>query len=256
MFGFKRRRRRKIRGQAFPEDWLGIIERNVAVFGRLTREDQRELLGHVLVFLEEKVFEGCGGLEITDEVRVTIAAQACLLLLHRETDYYPTLKTILVYPHHYVATHREQGPGGFVVEADQARLGESWLRGPVVLSWDNVRRGATDLNDGHNVTFHEFAHQLDSEDGANEGAPALPWPTMYTAWARVMQTEFDHLRDDPAQHHLHFIDAYGATNPAEFFAVVTEAFFEQPEQLKTRHPALYEQLALFYQQDPAGWREI
>lgn len=253
MFGLKRRRRRKIRSRAFPDRWLAIIERNVAVFRRLPRGDQRELLGHVLVFLEEKAFEGCGGLEITDEVRVTIATQACLLLLHRETDYYPTLKTILVYPHHYVATHREQGPGGFVIEGDQARLGESWLRGPVVLSWDDVRRGASDPNDGHNVTFHEFAHQLDSEDGANEGAPALPRPAMYTAWARVMQAEFDHLRSDLAQHHQHFIDAYGATNPAEFFAVITEAFFEQPNQLKQRHPALYDQLARFYQQDPAAW---
>jgi Mlc titration factor MtfA (ptsG expression regulator) len=131
-------------------------------------------------------------------------------------------------------------------------LGESWKRGPIVLSWDDVLRGSADPNDGHNVVFHEFAHALDSESGAMEGAPSLPHATMYTAWARVLGNEYNSLIIDLEQNHRHLIDAYGASSPAEFFAVVTEAFFEKPIQLKNRHPVLYEQMSSFYRQDPAS----
>jgi hypothetical protein len=253
MFGLKRRRRERIRRRPFPAAWEAILERNVAVWSRLSAEDRAELRGHVQVFLAEKTFEGCGGLEITDEIRVTVAAQACVLLLHRETDYYPGTRSILVYPMAYRAPTRRRTPDGLIVEEVQARLGEAWREGPVVLSWDDVLRGAADAADGHNVVFHEFAHQLDGESGANEGAPALPRASRYVAWARVLGAEYEHLLDDLMHHHRHLIDAYGATSPAEFFAVVTEAFFERPRALKRRHAALYEQLALFYRQDPSGW---
>jgi MtfA peptidase len=162
------------------------------------------------------------------------------------------MSSILVYPHSYFAYTSQRQPGGLVQEGIQARLGESWKRGPIVLSWDDVLRGAADPDDGHNVVFHEFAHQLDSESGAMDGAPSLPKATMYTAWVRVMSNEYNSLLIDLEQNHRHLIDAYGATNPAEFFAVVTEAFFEIPLQLKSRHPELYEQLQDFYQQDPAS----
>lgn len=241
-----------MRRRAFPDGWVEVLERNVPAYGRLSREDRAELRGHLLVFLDEKKFEGCGGLEMTDEVRVTIAAQACMLLLHRETDYYPQLKTILVYPSRYFSVESRPVGGGVMVEGRQTRLGESWHRGPVVLSWDDVRRGASDPDDGRNVTLHEFAHQLDSEDGDTDGAPALQRAAMYGPWARVLQGEYDVLRADLEKHRKTFIDAYGATNPAEFFAVITEAFFEQPKQLQKKHRALYEQLVGFYGQDPAG----
>ncbi len=251
MFGLKHKKRQRIRNRPFPQKWGEILEKHVAYYHRLTPEDQAELRGHIQVFLAEKDFEGCGGQEINDEIRVVIAAQACILLLHRETDYYPTLGSILVYPHHYFSNATRRLPGGLVAEGVQGRLGESWYRGPVVLSWDDVRRSAHDHNDGQNVVFHEFAHQLDSESGANEGAPLLPRRSMYIAWARVLGSEYQHLINDLQHHHKTDLDAYGATNPAEFFAVVTEAFFEKPIQLKHRHPSLYEQLNLFYQQDPA-----
>ena len=251
MFGLKHKKRQHIRNRPFPKEWEEILEKNVACYRRLTQADQVELCGHIQVFLEEKQFEGCDGQEINDEVRVTIAAQACMLLLHRETDYYPTLRSILVYPHPYFSPKTQRLPGGVVAEGVQERLGESWIRGPVVLAWDEVRRSAHDHNDGHNVVFHEFAHQLDSESGANEGAPRLPHRSMYIAWARVLGDEYQHLINDIMHHHKPALDAYGAANPAEFFAVVTEAFFEKPHQLKQRHPRLYEQLALFYLQDPA-----
>jgi Mlc titration factor MtfA (ptsG expression regulator) len=252
MFGRRRRRRQRLRRQPFPAEWLAAVERNVPAFGQLDAEKQRELLGHIAVLLAEKRFEGCGGLEISDEIRVTIAAQAAMLLLGRETDYYPTVKTILVYPHPYVHDRPRRQPDGTVVEGPQVRLGESWFRGPVVLSWDDVRRGAADVHDGHNLVFHEFAHQLDAESGANEGAPALGARSRYVAWARVLGSEYARLQDDLRRGRPTLLDGYGATSPAEFFAVVTECFFERPLALERLHPDLYIRMADYYRQDPAA----
>ena len=252
MFGMKSRRRRRIKERPFPPEWLAIVERNVPYYRTLPPEDQKELQEHVQVFLAEKSFEGMEGLEMTDEIRVTIAAQACVLLLHRETDYYPALLSILVYPHHYFVQARIKLPDGTVSEGIDARMGESWYRGQVVLSWNDVLRGAADARDGDNVVFHEFAHQLDDEAGPHDGAPALPQRSMYIAWARVLSDEYQRLIDDIENHRPTDLRRYGATSPAEFFAVATEAFFEKPLALKRRHRALYEQLALFYKQDPAG----
>ncbi len=250
MFGLRERRRRKLRATPFPSAWRAIVERQFPLFSRLSAEDQAELLGHVQVFLDEKTFEGCGGLEMTDEIRLTIAAQACLLLLHREPHYYPRLVSILVYPHPYVAQAKERLPGGIVSEVPSGRLGESWIEDIVVLAWDAVRSGASDANDGHNVVLHEFAHQLDQEDGTSNGAPILERRSQYVAWARILGDEFTALRDAAEHGRRSDIDAYGATNPAEFFAVVTEAFFERPASLRKKHPALYDELKLFYRQDP------
>jgi len=248
---FKSRRRKALRAHPFPEAWRAIVSANVPYVSTLSPEDRAELEGHVRVFLDEKKFEGCGGLKITDEVRVTIASEACLLLLHRETDYFPDLEVILVYPHPYVAKSSVHLARGVTLADEQARLGQS-ASGVVVLAWDAVRRGATDADDGHNVTLHEFAHQLDQEDGVADGAPVLPGRAMYIAWAHVLGEEFAHLVDEVDKNHRTDIDAYGATNPAEFFAVVTEMFFGKPTALERRHPQLYRQLSLFYRQDPAA----
>jgi Mlc titration factor MtfA (ptsG expression regulator) len=253
MFGlFRNRRREKLRTRPFPPEWAAILERNMPLYGRLSPEDKRELQGHIQIFLAEKDFEGCGGLEITDEIRVTIAAQACILLLHRDTDYYPGLYSILVYPSAYVAEARTLSPGGFVTEGPQARLGEAWEHGPVILSWDDVRADATEFRAGHNVVFHEFAHKLDEEDGVDDGVPALPRRGMYVAWARVVGAEYERLRRDTAKGRPTVLDKYGAQNPTEFFAVATEAFFTRPGPLRRQHPELYEELAEFYRQDPAS----
>jgi MtfA peptidase len=262
MFGlFKQRRRARLRAAPFPPVWATALD-GLPAYRALAPDDQRELRGHIQVFLDEKRFEGCAGLAITDEVRVSIAAQACMLLLHRETDYYPGLTSILVYPAGYVADSKRVGPDGVVTEGAQPRLGESWTGlnsrlsgGPIVLSWRDVVAGAADIHDGHNVVFHEFAHQLDAESGAVDGAPALDRRSKYVAWARVLGREYQQLVEDLRRGHEPWLDAYGATNPAEFFAVLTEAFFEQPGRLKTRHPELYQQLADFYRQDPAARME-
>ena len=174
MFGFKRKRRERIRSLPFPEKWQKILEKDIAYYHYLNSEDQTELRGHILIFRNEKKFEGFDGMEITDEIKVIIAVLACILLLHRETNYYPTSHTILVFPHHFYSQVKERLPGGIIAEGEQGRLGESWYRGPIILSWENVRRSAHDHNDKHNVVFHEFAHQLDMESGENEGTPLLP----------------------------------------------------------------------------------
>ena len=251
---WRKRRRARVQAEPFPPTWRKIIERNFNLFASLTPAEQDGLIDRIQVFLAEKKFEGCGGLEITDEIRVTVAAQACLLLLHQEDPhYYPHLMTILIYPHAYVASQKRVLAGGIVVEEPSARLGESWVRGAVVLSWDDVRAGASCATDGHNVVLHEFAHQLDQEDGVSDGAPILEHRSQYVAWARVLGAEFEDLRLRLDRGRRTDIDPYGATDPAEFFAVVTEAFFEKPRSLRRKHPELYAELAGYYAQDPAEW---
>ena len=248
----KRRRRRNLRRQPIPPGWRSTLTHNLPVFRRLSLEDQAELLTHVQVFLAEKQFEGCGGLALTDEIRLTIAAQACLLLLHRDTDYYPQLSTILVYPSTYIAQGERHLEGPIWEEGGEYRLGHTARQlGVIVLAWDAAKRGATNPSDGQNVVLHEFAHQLDFEDYSTDGAPALATRAEYLAWARVMSSEFKALRAAEEAGTPTVLDTYGATNPAEFFAVATEAFFERPRALRARHPELYAELGRFFRQDPA-----
>ena len=251
-FGFsKERRRRNLKEKPFPAAWRAIVKRNVPIFRRLPKADQIELLEHVQVFLAEKRFEGCGGLVVTDEIRVMIAAQACLLLLHRNTDYYPQLTSILVYPSSYVAHEQRHLGANIWEEGDEHRLGHTGRRlGSLALAWDDVRHGAANPSDGRNLVLHEFAHQLDFEDHATDGAPALATRAEYQSWARVMNREFAALRAADETGIPTVLDTYGAENPAEFFAVVTEAFFERPRALRAKHPELYAEFARFFCQNP------
>src|SRR5438067_449081 len=247
----KQQRRRRLQGRPFPKEWLKLIQRHVAFFPRLSASDRSELLGHVQVFLAEKRFEGCSGFAITDEVRVTIAAQACLLLLHRRTDYFPKLLTILVYPLSYMVEERRQIAEHIWEEGTVSRLGETGRRmGSLVLSWGAVKHGAADPSDGKNVVLHEFAHQLDFENDAVDGVPELGTREPQLAWADVMRCEFASLRAAEESDIPTLLNTYGATDPAEFFAVSVEAFFEQPRALLARHPKLYAQLQNYFQQNP------
>ena len=251
MFGTLRKWRRQRLGKLpFPAAWLGILRVRVPYYRLLSHDEQTELRKLVRIFLAEKKFEGCGGLEMTDEIRVTIAAQACILLLNREHDYYAGLHSVLVYPSSYLAPSKFVDPAGVVHEGDQSRLGEAWLRGAIILSWDDVCRDSGDFQDGHNVTLHEFAHQLDQQDGTFDGAPLLEKRSHYRSWARVLLKEYQALGEAADRGQETLIDQYGATNPAEFFAVITEAFFETPKALKEKHPELYAELKKFFHQDP------
>lgn len=249
---FRQRRRRSLLAAPMPDDWLNILKQNIPLYSLLPATLRQQLHGHIQVFLHDKQFIGCAGLQMTDEIRLTIAAQACMLLLNRKTDYYPTLSTILVYPDTYVADE-VVSDGLVITRQKKARMGESWHRGPVVLSWDDVRHGTRDAGDGDNVVLHEFAHQLDQENPQSDGAPLLEQRSQYTAWARVLSREYTELQRLSEHHRKSLINSYGASNPAEFFAVITESFFEQPEIMKQQKPELYAELSLFYQLDPADW---
>jgi Mlc titration factor MtfA (ptsG expression regulator) len=242
------RRRRKLRAGTFPAEWRRIL-RSVPLYRSLPPGLQRELREHIQVFLAEKDFVGCGGQEITDEVRVTIAAQACLLLLNRTTGYFPRLRTILVYPEPFIIERLRAEPSGVLQEHRQALSGESWTNGQVVLSWEDVALGAAVPDDGANVVIHEFAHQLDQEKGFAHGAPG----GRSRSWPGVLSAEYARLQSDLAAGQPTLFNPYGATNPAEFFAVVSETFFEQPRRLLAGYPELYGELSRLYRVDPASW---
>jgi hypothetical protein len=251
-FSFLRQfRRRRLQARPFPKEWLSLIRHHIAFFSRLRPSDRAELLGHVQVFLAEKRFEGCGGFAITDEVRVTIAVQACLLLLRRKTDYFPGLLTILVYPLTYTVEEKRQISEHVWEEGSVSRLGETGRRmGSLVLSWCAVKHGAADPADGKNVVLHEFAHQLDYENHAADGVPELATREQQMAWSKVMRAEFGSLRAADQSGIPTLLDTYGASDPVEFFAVSVEAFFERPRALHACHPKLYRELQNYFQQDP------
>jgi Mlc titration factor MtfA (ptsG expression regulator) len=214
---------------------------------------QLQLKRHIQVFIAEKSFIGCDGLKITDEMRVTIAAQACLLILARARDYYPKLREVLVYPGSFVVEREHVDGIGVAHHARQVLAGESWERGQVVLSWQDTLEGAATPDDGQNVVIHEFAHQLDQETGVANGAPVLPRRDQYARWSQVLGAEYSRLQDCALQQEETLFSNYGASDPAEFFAVISEVFFEQPRRMADEHPALYRELAAFYGLDPLTW---
>lgn len=254
----RERRRKRLRAAPFPAAWRSILRRRVPRYLRLPFARRRELERLVQVFVAEKDFIGCDGQTIDDEVRVTIAAEACLLILGRRARYFPTLRTILVYPSAFVVEKLRPEPSGVLQETRNVLSGESWAQGQVVLSWEDVVRGAAVDDDGQNVVIHEFAHQLDQEKGFANGAPLLGTRARYEQWSRVMVAEFARLQArayspaDPAAPPP-LLSAYGATDPAEFFAVASEVFFEQPGRLAAEHPELFAELAGYYAVDPRAW---
>jgi Mlc titration factor MtfA (ptsG expression regulator) len=257
---FKNRRRKRLKARPFPAAWSDLIREQFPLYKRLPPVDQEELQGLIHVFLAEKKFEGCGGFSVTETVRVLVAAQACLLLLRRPHDFFPDLKSILVYPSSYIVPEEEQGHGHVVVERNEHRLGESWNTGAVVLAWDSVLAGAADHDNGENLVLHEFAHQLDQNSGNADGAPVLGkgksrghQADRYASWSKIMTQEFEALRHSVSRNRRTLLDQYGSTHPAEFFAVSTECFFEKPKAMKSKHPDLYRELKIFFHQDPAAW---
>jgi Mlc titration factor MtfA (ptsG expression regulator) len=246
----KTRRRALLLHRPLPHAWLKIIRKNVALHSHLTLAEQEKLHGDLQVFIEEKTWEGCGGMTITDEVKVTISAQACILLLGIDHDYYGQVKSILVYPSAFALPDGQMQSDGLVHEGMGA-VGQAVMRGPVILAWDDVLAGGRNDHDGKNVVFHEFAHQLDfhGEWGSRKGQSATAEER--ESRQQIMTAEYAQLARAAEDGRATLLDKYGATNPTEFFAVATECFFEQPVQMQRLHPQLYEVLQVFYGQDPA-----
>lgn len=248
-----RKRAIEAAGAPFPEGWAALVANEIPLCARLPGPSRRALEPLVQAFVTEKSFEGCGGLELTEAMKVTIAAQACVLLLNRPTEVFPLLSTILVYPDAYVTKVATPIRGGGWLEGEEALLGEASSPDVVILSWNSIRPGNSHTRSGRNLVLHEFAHQIDREDGSVNGAPRLENAWRRREWARVLNEEFERLERRTQLGRRTDIDDYGATDPAEFFAVVTEGFFERPHTLRKNHPALYKQFAGFYRQDPATW---
>ena len=252
-WGLPRWRLRQALARPLSNTQLAIVERNVVQYRGMAVPLREQLQGLVKRFLHEKTFVGCAGLEVTEEMRVTIAAQACLLLLNRTTEVYPGLHAVLVYPGAFLVPRKQVDPGGVVTETRQDLLGESWGDGRVILSWDHVRRAGHDPEGAQNVVLHEFAHQLDSESGSTNGAPLLGSAERYRRWSETLARDFELLRRETYWGQRDVLDPYGASSPAEFFAVATESFFEQPHALAARHPELYAEFQRYFRVDPRDW---
>lgn len=243
-------RRRKAR-QPFPTAWRKQLQR-LPYYARLPADLKLQLQRHIQVLLAEKEFIGCGGLVIDDEMRLIIAAQACLLLLNRRDGYFPGLHSVLLYPDSFVVNRQEHDALGLMHEQQQVLAGESWSQGKVILSWSDVLAG-TAADSPHNVVIHEFAHQLDQQDGAMNGIPPMPNATLRTRWTEVFAREYAQLEDALAHNQPTLLNPYAATNPAEFFAVTSETFFMQPTLLAAQHGELYELLSRYYRIHPLSW---
>ncbi len=247
---WRERRRFRLRARPFPPGWARIVRQRVPITQRLPAELRRRLEGQIQVFVADKPFIGCQGQAIDDEVRVTIAALACLLLLgNTQAECYPRLRQVLVYPEAFVVHRTQMLQGGVVDMQPQALAGESWSQGQVILAWSQVLEGAADSSDGRNVVLHEFAHQIDQDSGAADGNPWQRDAASRRRWAKVMDAALARLRETPSM----LLDAYGASDPAEYFAVATEVFFERPQALADEAPEVYAELARLYRLQPTAW---
>lgn len=252
---FRKRRRKKILQTPFPIDWQETLTEQVQHYLYLDQEERHHLQQLVQIFVAEKHFEGCGGLEINDDIRIVIAAQACLLVLGLPPFQYSQLESVLVYPTTVTIPPSRQSifsAGGAIVPDSQAVLGQAFLRGPVILVWDTVQRNARHPEQGHNVVYHEFAHVLDMRDGSADGTPVLYSRTLYRAWVETCSREYAALKDKTRKGERSVLDSYGSVHEAEFFAVATELFFDRPLRMRRDLPQLYNVLSAYYRQDTAA----
>ncbi len=244
--------RQTLLSQPLTSEERAIIADEVPLTRQLPDNLRAGFEGKINLFLEQVEVIGCNGFEVTDRVRLSIAAQACMIVANTDA-WYRTLRTVLVYPGAFKS--RQTRHEGFVVSEEEViRAGESWANGPVVLSWEHSHRGARDATDGHNVVFHEFAHQLDAVNGAANGVPVFSKGQTFAEWESVILDAFDRHQAAVERGRTTVIDAYGAQNHEEFFAVAIEIFLERPHDLRNAEPMVYDQLSRLLQLDPANWR--
>lgn len=246
----KQQARTDLLAMPLSDDDRAIVADHVPLTRKLPADLRATFEGKINLFLDQVQFLGCNGLEVTREMRLSIAAQACLLVANSPA-WYSHLTTILVYPGAFKS--RQQRHSGYVVtEQEVVRTGESWSRGPVILSWQHSDQGARNDRDGHNVVIHEFAHQLDDLSGHTDGAPDLG-DQSFADWARIFVDAYDRHAANVEARRRTAIDPYGAEGHEEFFAVAVEAFFETPDRLKHAEPEVYDQLVTYFRLDPSTW---
>ena len=244
--------RRKLLESPFPDSWQRVLDSDVPYTQLLSKAEQQRHRDIITILIDEKYWEGCGGLELTERMQVVIAAQAAVLLLNCDsTDYFHNVRTFLVYPEAYVQTQERVGSDG-LVHSGSANLGEAWYNGPVVLSWKDSLEASHGFGRGLNVVFHELAHAVDMLTGTTNGTPLLRDRDDYASWHQTMSRTFATLKETYARGGRDVIRPYGITNVAEFFAVTTECFFDAPIPFKRAHPAVYEHYCRFWGQDPAS----
>ncbi len=244
---------RKLNGVNLSDDERAFLERVMPIYRNMTDSDRSQLERQVVWFLHNISFLGRDGLVVTDVMKLVIAANACLLVLKKPWPLFPNVKQVLLYPSAYYASEQRRDSAGLVAYHDVVRQGESWPGGTLVLSWHDVVQGCKLPEDGHNLVFHEFAHQLDQQTGSTTGTPALPNKSMYAKWAREFSRAFNMLKTNIAYGMPNTIHQYGATNEAEFFAVVTETFLEKPDELNRFDASIFNLLCDYYEFDPRQW---
>lgn len=249
----RRRRRAKLLATPVPERWRSLLF-SLPHIELLPPADRERVLESSRIFIAEKTWEGCGGLQLTEDIQVAIAGFACLMTLGMPEFHYDHVHTVLVYPREFVVPERVAMGPDVALEDQSERLGEAHHRGPVILSWADIQEDIEHPFGGMNLVFHEFAHQLDMTNGAFDGVPLLP-SELRRPWADVMAKEFKKLRKSKRGGRRSVIDPYGAEEPAEFFAVVAEAFFDVPLELERRHPQLYDLFRRYCRVDPARWHD-
>lgn len=246
-------RRNKIKHAKFPQRWDDKLVARWPLYRRLPDLLKQNLQERIKVFLSEKQFHGCNGLEITEDHKLFIAAQACLLIINKPFEHFDALHTLLIYPSAFIVKRHQLSADGTIVENRNINTGEAWQTGKIILSWDDAYSGMINITDGHNVVFHEFSHILDFTNGSANGAPFLQHAKNYEQWSRTFSSAYNRLQQSVSNHQKNIFDPYGATNPGEFFAVASELFFEKSQLFQNHEPELYEQLVQYYVVDPALW---
>jgi Mlc titration factor MtfA (ptsG expression regulator) len=248
------RRRLAVARGPFPAHWQGWLRSRTSIYERVPAQLRERLHQLIQIFVHEKTFVGCNGLVVSEEMRVVIAAYACLLVVNRHevprSHFYDELFSILVYPSPFIVPHSQRDAHGIVTEGTRVLSGQAWDARRIILSWQDIEEG---LATGHNVVLHEFAHYLDMEDETMDGAPGLGSEQEYRRWSEVFWREYEQMHHNLRAGNPTLLDPYAVSAPEEFFAVATEAFFETPRELEAQHAGVYEQLRRYYRVDPARW---
>lgn len=231
-----------------PEDWQRV-EATLPILAGMLPEERLTLREHAQLFLREKSIVAVQGLELTEPQRLGLALQACLPILEMGLDWYDGWYTVIVYPGEFISRHEVEDDLGLVHSFEEARSGESWSHGPVILSWEDITQSGQ--CEGYNVIIHELAHKLDMLNGDPNGFPPLDRSMSAEEWSAAFQQAFDDMNARLENGEETAIDPYAAEEPGEFFAVTSEYFFELPHLLREEYPEVYRQLAQFYRQDPA-----